>query len=364
MNVSAVRMLIILPFFVGGLVFVATFAAENNLPLCPIWIAAPILFLIGFLKLLLHELGHYAAGHLAGFRILGFRFGPFNLIRLADGWHFHWMPELGYMSGFVRSAPLSDENLRSRLIFFTAGGALAEVLSGLVALSLFLASPALGWKQAAFPIGLWAVATLCAPLFALSTDGPPMYALLHGGKESEKECDVFRPLQSWVTPLRPADWATDWPSSPLDSYYMYLDRGDIAAATDQMNLAIQKHYRSPRQGSVCLESAYFSARHEDSATEARNWLTRTKTGYPVERFVELRAEAAVLFAEGRLSESAAFAQMGLELVAACPATGWTAMNAALLYDLLDVASRQTPVRESEWRKYGKHAPSTVSRNAF
>jgi len=42
----------------------------------------------------------------------------------------------------------------------------------------------------------------------------------------------------------------------------------------------------------------------------------------VERFVELRAEAAVLYTEENGLESAECAKEGLRLIESCPLTGW------------------------------------------
>src|SRR5260370_38402468 len=92
------------------------------------------------------------------------------------------MQAMGYLRGFVWGAPVSTHSIRFRLMFFFAGGALLEVLSGFLALMLFLASPALGVAQFGLALGFWAVATLCAPLFALATEGPPFLALFPGGK--------------------------------------------------------------------------------------------------------------------------------------------------------------------------------------
>ena len=244
---------------------------------------------------------------------------------------------LGYLRGFVWVAPVSTHSIRFRLMFFFAGGALLEVLSGCLALMLFLASPALGVAQFGLALGFWAVATLCAPLFALATDGPPLRALFAGGKTSDDFCSGFLPLMSWATEVRPADWPEEWRPSSLESYYKYLDRGELEPAIQHFTLAIQEQFSTLSNPLICLEAAYYSARHDNSPGKAREWLARIKTQYPVERFVELRAEAAVLHAEGKRLESIECAKEALRLIEACPVTGWTLMNAALLRGLHDCA---------------------------
>jgi hypothetical protein len=340
-RISIGRLLLIAPLFLGGIILVKGYAIQRGMPLYPIWLVALVFIGIGPLKLLLHELGHVAAGRLAGFRIQRFSWGPFCWSRLADGWHFRWLPELGYLRGWVWIAPESSDSLRFRQMLFVAGGALTEFLSGCVALMLFLATPALGLSQFGLALGFWAVVTLCAPLFALATDGPAFRTLFAGGKASDDYCGRFLPLISWATEIRPADWPEEWFPSSLDSYYKHLDRGELETAIEQLTLAIQVEFQSLSNPLVCLEAAYLSARVENSSGKARAWLAGMKTGYPVERFVELRAEAAVLYAEGDRLKSAACAEEALRLIEPCPATGWTLMNASLLRGLHERAAAAT-----------------------
>src|SRR5437016_5836866 len=203
-RISIARVLLIALLFLGGIILVKGYATHRGMPLYPAWLVALVLFGICPFKLLVHEFGHVAAGRLAGFQIQGFSWGPLYWSRLADGWHFRWMQALGYLRGFVWGAPVSTNGLRFRLMLFFAGGALIEVLSGCLALILFLASPALGAAQFGLALGFWAIATLCAPFFALATDGPPLRALFAGGKTSNDLCNGFLPLISWATEVRPA----------------------------------------------------------------------------------------------------------------------------------------------------------------
>jgi len=345
-QVSGTRLIFIAPFLYGGFFLVYAYAARHRITLYPGWLILFVLIAIGPSKLLLHEFGHVVAGWLAGFRISGFCWGPLCCTRLAGGWRFQWMPDLGYFRGFVAAQPQSADGLRLRLMLFTAGGALMEVLSGCLALTLFLDSRALGIERYGMALGLWAAVTLCGPLFALSTDGPPLQALIKGGRASDGQCDRFLPGISWATVVRPADWPAEWHPASLESYYKHLDRGELAAAGEHLNEAIKTALWGMDNGLVCLEAAYFSARYEDAASLSRSWWVRTRQGYPVERFVELRAEAALLYAEGSYRESAERADEGLRLVGACAPTGWTLMNASLLSDLRQrglTATQSAPV---------------------
>jgi hypothetical protein len=329
-EMSIGRVLLITPLFLGGIILVRSYVIHRGMPLYPAWLVALVLFGIGPLKLLVHEFGHVAAGRLAGFRIQGLSLGPLSWRRLADGWHFRWIKQLG-SGGSVSGAPLSSDSIRFRLMLFFAGGMLMEVWSGWLALMLFLASPTLGVAQFGLALGFWAIATLGAPLFSLAIDRAALRALFAGGKASDDFCKRFLPLMSWATEVRPADWAEEWLPTALESYYKYLDRGELETAMEHFTLAIKEQFYTLRNPQVCLEAAYYSARHDNSPGKAREWLAGMKTGYPVERFVELRAEAAVLYAEGNIVKSAECAKEGLRLIESCPRTGWTLMNAALLH---------------------------------
>src|SRR5229473_766273 len=320
-RISIGQLLLITPFFLGGIILVRAYATHRGMPLYPAWLVALVLFGICPFKLLVHEFGHLATGRLAGFQIKGFSWGPLYWRRLADGWHFRWMQALGYLRGFVWVAPVSTHSIRFRLMFFFAGGVLIEVLSGCLALILFLASPTLGVEQFGMALGYWAIATLSAPLFSLPYDRPALRALFAGGKTSDDFCSGFLPLISWATEVRPADWPEEWRPSSMESYYKYLDRGELEPAIQHFTLAIQEQFSTLSNPLICLEAAYYSARHDNSPGKAREWLAGMKTGYPVERFVELRAEAAVLYAEGKLLESVECAKEALRLIEACPATG-------------------------------------------
>jgi hypothetical protein len=202
-----------------------------------------------------------------------------------------------------------------------------------LALNVFPDSPRLQ-----LVLAYWAVANLIAPLLAYRTDGPPIRDLISAGSSSEELCDWYTAAMARVSLRRPAESPQREDRSFLDSYFKHLDRGDWSAATKWINLAIGRDFWTTLDRGIAMEAAYFSARHENSPVEARTWLDKKTTGYPVERFVELRAEASVLLAEGRIAECLDRARRGRKLTEACRPTGWTRMNAALLQELETRAS--------------------------
>jgi len=57
-RISIGLLLLITPFFLGGIILVKGYAVHRGMPLYPIWLVALVFLGIGPLKLLLHELGH------------------------------------------------------------------------------------------------------------------------------------------------------------------------------------------------------------------------------------------------------------------------------------------------------------------
>jgi hypothetical protein len=296
----------------------------------------PLLIATFYLQLLIHGLGHAVSGEIAGLRLQRFNLGPLCWIYLADGWRLRWMPEFGYFRGSVAAAPRDTNSLRFRLMMFFGGGALAKVLSLLLAVGLSFTANSLisgRWETLA---GAWALAAMIELTISIARprkEEPPLRNLLRGGDAAEQCCLRSLPMMSWVTPVRPAQWQPEWTGTPIESYVRHLDRNEIAAAVASLNESIETQLQGVRGRLVVLEAAYFSARHTGDAVRARQWLSRQRTGFPVEHFVELRAEAAVLIAEGRCFEAAQRAAEGLRRAQACESSGWTEMNLRLLRDL-------------------------------
>jgi len=101
-------------------------------------------------------------------------------------------------------------------------------------------------------------------------------------------------------------------SANFFGFYYFLDRGQLDRAGELIDvLAANQEKFDPRHRSYAvLETAYFEARHRHNAVAARRWLDQApKEG--VEPQTYLRAEAAVLLAEGRYKEAAVIATAAL-----------------------------------------------------
>jgi len=90
-----------------------------------------------------HELGHAAAGALAGFRIVSLRLGPLLFVRERERWRAERKPvriPVG-VDGFVSAIPGGDGFLQPRLLFFFAGGILANLALGLLCIRVLRVAP-------------------------------------------------------------------------------------------------------------------------------------------------------------------------------------------------------------------------------
>lgn len=92
--------------------------------------------------ILLHETGHFLAGHLQGMRMLNVSVGPFVIERHEGKLHFHVVQSvLGYlgraMMGF--SEQLEKEVMRDKLIRYIYGGPLINIVVGALSIGIAFA---------------------------------------------------------------------------------------------------------------------------------------------------------------------------------------------------------------------------------
>ncbi len=118
---------------VGAVVGFAGFAAitrATSLPTVPIPVPALIAAIlgIGFLAILLHELGHVLAGVAAGMRFISLSAGPFRFARTHAGFTFSARNRLNAWGGLAILIPPDGERLRWRLGWTFAGGPFASLL--------------------------------------------------------------------------------------------------------------------------------------------------------------------------------------------------------------------------------------------
>jgi Zn-dependent protease len=292
------------------------------------------------LTVALHEAGHLMAAHSAGFRFVLFGAGPLRVrreghrLRLAAA--DRWLP-----LGMAVSVPLTMERLERRVARMLLGGPLANLVTGGIA--LFLAAkliPALRGGPPNTPLLLLAWTLLFTGVFGillgalnllpeseegLMSDGARLRMLRRGGAESERWCAAWILFARATAGERPAAWnpgllarATALPDASIDdggsallAYEHALDRGDLDEAERFLERARAAALNVPLLASLhAAEAAYFAARHRGDAVSARHWLEGARGGL-LEDHARLRAEAALLHAEGHHAAAATRAREAL-----------------------------------------------------
>jgi hypothetical protein len=288
-----------------------------NLPDAPslnlfIWIVAI------HVMILLHEMGHLAAGHLVGLPPGGIRVGCFTLIRSGERWIFRF-DLAGFASGMAIPLTPEGETRISSLVWMVAGGPIVSVV--------LMAVCWVAWNR--FGDGSWDWIGSCwwAALGCLSCLIPMSFGTV--------KSDISRLWMFWRAPgeakawialvavsaenlrgVRPRDWTRslveeiDTPGEKGRSiqaglllYCRCWDEGDVDGAVQHLEdcLAASKRAGKMMRQALYLEAATVSAFRRQSVAQARTWRERARN------LGELRAgagsAAAIAICEGRYEDA-------------------------------------------------------------
>jgi hypothetical protein len=277
-----------------------------------IWIVA-VHFMI-----LLHEMGHLAAGHLVGLPPGGIRVGCFTLIRSGDRWVFRF-DLAGFASGMAIPLTPEGETRISSLVWMVAGGPIVSVV--------LMAVCWVAWIRFGDGTGDWIGSCWWAALACLSCLIPMSYGTI--------KSDISRLWMFWRAPgeakawialvavsaenlrgVRPREWTRslveeiDTPGEKGRSlqaglllYCRCWDESDFEGALQQLENCLAASTRAGKmmRQVLYLEAAVASAFHRHSAAQARTWRERAcKLG-------RLRAgagsAAAIAMCEGRYEDA-------------------------------------------------------------
>lgn len=335
-------------------------------PKLPLLAVPGAIIAAAFLTTIVHELGHAAGSSIAGFQLANLTIGPFWLSRNLSGWHWKFIPNLGWTGALAAARPLSDRNLYSNVFLFLAAGPIATLLLGSTSLVLFLSAKYAPWAVLADGFGILAVVALIDFVSEMSlvrkghifTDGARLMQLWSGGRDRQRLVATYALGLCETTATRPSDWLPEWldePTSDANSplyfagcYYSYiyeLDRKNWITAGHWLDELLGSNIgnSSPaRRWKAAVEGAYFEALFRDDAVRARQWLSAPRDGMTVEPVSEWRAEAAVHLAEG---DTAGCAEKILQIrsrLEEVPETGWKAFELALVDHLARKLEGQKP----------------------
>ncbi len=334
------------------------YSQTAGFPKLPLLAVPGAIIAAAFLTSVVHELGHAAGSSIAGFQLANLTIGPFWLSRNLSGWHWKFVPNLGWTGALASARPLTDRNLHSNVFLFLAAGPIATLLLGSTSLVLFLSARFAPWALLADGFGILSVVALIDFLSEMSlvrrghifTDGARLMQLWNGGMERRRLVATYALGLCETTARRPSDWLPEWleePTSDSESplyfagcYYSYIyeiDRKNWEKAGNWLTELLGSNVENPspaRRWKAAIEGAYFEALFRDDAVRARHWLSAPKDGLSVEPVSEWRAEAAVHLAEGDLEGCAERILKIRTRLAEVPETGWKAFELALV-DHLD-----------------------------
>ncbi len=292
-----------------------------------------------FVAVGVHELGHVVGGWIGGGRLLLYVVGPFMWRRTPAGLKFSWNRQVNLGGGLAACLPLDPRAVSAkRFAVMIAGGpvsslVLAVLLAGAAGL-LSLGEPgtarALLQHQAVFGAAIslliFAVTALPGTAGGFKSDGRRFWELLRGDARSEQEKAMIVLTVASLGGVRPADYDPALiaqitalrDGSMFDLYGHYtafhhaMDCGEPAraqAVLDHVLAGEEKLAPFLRDAARC-DYAWLLARHTRDAVAARAWLDSAGT-LAFDPATRLRAEAAVLLAEGKKTEAAAKAREGL-----------------------------------------------------
>jgi peptidase M50-like protein len=310
-------------------------AHTHNGPL-PIMLLWPVLMFTIMVSIAVHELGHLLAAILVGFDVEQVAIKPLCFVRVGRTFQLRFY--LFGRDGQVGVSPRGTHWIRQKIALFAAGGPVANLLASLTCLvlasfadpaspPLFPRTPLSFWLDLAFLSNLVYFLINVAPFEsgAMRSDGGQLLAHWQDANLAERTFLVSTLQTEMRYGARPSAWdeaqvermlelrdgsAQDFQPNVF-AYLHALDTQRSATAGRYLDLALgDRHKTDPMiSDAILLEKAYFEALHRQN-TGARCWLPLVQRD-DIEKNTHWRAEAAVLFVEGRYLEASVKAEAAL-----------------------------------------------------
>jgi tetratricopeptide (TPR) repeat protein len=295
-----------------------------------------------FVSVLIHELGHLSFALLNRFK---FKF------LAVDRWVLSYREQRLRIQRFHRLAAggltatiptnLDPNRLKQHLIWMILGGPLASFLLFLSG-TIFLLFPETLSKNSV----IWSLTFLSIYNFYMTilnllpikfgyfpTDGRLIWNLVQNNPEGKQFIALYRYLGSLAQGIRPRDLDPEILSDALAvsepsmhhisglmmAYQRALDRGEFQTAGQFLDQALElkNYWPEFNRATLFLEGIYFEARIRQHPDIARQWFEQVQEQMLilVESYAFLRAEAALLLAEGQTQEAVTKAEQALQLAA-------------------------------------------------
>jgi hypothetical protein len=342
------------------------------------------------LVLAVHEAGHVIGGRLAGFYFMLVIAGPLKISRSAGRMSFGFNSSLTLMGGVTVCMPDGGgHSLARRMALLLAGGPLMSLLVGAVALlgygvaAPFIATNLLTAFGAALAlmvgVGSLAMALVTAfpwQIAGVYSDGARVLALLKRTPAAARWSALNLLSSMDLAGQRPREWdpdlviqstarpdnSLDYVSGAMYAYYAALDRGDAATAGQWLVHALDRLDALPKafRAAYRVEAAYFAGRWRQDPDRARALLDQVGDDCPVNRASRLRAEAALLLAEGDRAAAVDRAREGLVVALRGISRGTAIAEHEWLTDLIARAEAGEVTGRSDARRWVIPAETTAA----
>jgi hypothetical protein len=329
-----------------------------------------------WLAVAIHEAGHFIAALAMGMHVTALSVAPVQIRRAGSGWRLSFTGWTGQPDGMVHALPRTIRGLRWRWAIHVSAGPLASLTAAAVCGAVIMALH-VAWTNTSGSSGgdLHFVVPMaaCGVLGVLSftsflnlipgallpgvfrgsrTDGSQLIDLIRGGARTLGQVVSEMLASATRAGLRPRDWDAEWvrllgawqhdapdrAGAALLQYYGARDTGRLEEAGKFLDLAADQAARRDKLPwfGVWVEVGYFAARYRGDVVLAQQALARVPKS-SVEPHTYLRAESAVLLAEGQFAEAIEKAEKGLSLVRQSCDLGGAAAERDWLLDLLHAA---------------------------
>lgn len=310
----------------------------------PGWIAAILtLFLAVFVVILAHELGHLIAGRAVGFTFYMLTVGPFKIQKtggkVRPGINRHLNPG----GGLTLMMPPEPDPELSKLFWFIAGGPIASLVLGIIAISIPVLFADSAETQAhgfilyvLFTTGFISILICFLSVIpsneaGLESDGSQIFDLYRGGEKSIIKQQLMSLSATIMNGTRPGeiekkilDSLLAKAGSEINSYtltarliavYYHLDRGDIDEAENYLDSLIEnleKRGNPLLEGTVFIEKAFVRAAYRKDPETADVYLKKGRDR-SLEDHILARADSSYLIASGNIEAGIIRAKEGLQV---------------------------------------------------
>ncbi len=273
------------------------------------------------IAVLIHELGHLAAGCLVGFQPMLLIVGPMKIRRTLRGWQMERMrPAIA--GGIAGALPKRLEALERRVCVLIAGGPAANVLTAAAAIAASTFTEPSSIIGAALGV-LVVVSVICALValvpagaWGFFTDGARIQQLLAGGAAGERWAALFALSAASTDGARPRDYppalvskldaasdeTLDEATARLYRYAVALDTDNVESAREHLRraLAIRDHVPVMKRPTLHLAAAFFVAWYDRDATAAEQHLALANDAL-LNRAAGIATRAAIAAVKGDLA---------------------------------------------------------------